>query len=103
MRIALRALLRTPALTLAAILTIALGINIAVFTVFQQVLLDPLPFRDPGQLVHIAQTHPEYPSTQVSAPDFFDWQNSTTCWWRSCLSPPGARRRAPPGSRPHRC
>ncbi|MBL8229107.1 MAG: ABC transporter permease [Bryobacterales bacterium] len=76
MRTAIRRLLRAPAFTASAILTIGLGIggNVAVFTVLQQVLLDPLPYRDPGRLVHIGQTHPDYPATQVSAPDFFDWQ-----------------------------
>jgi predicted permease len=82
MRIAIRALLRTPAFTAAAVVTIALGIgaNIGVFTVLQQVLLDPLPYRDPGRLVHIGQTHPDFPAMQVSAPDFFDWQKMATSY-----------------------
>jgi hypothetical protein len=76
MRLAIRTLLRAPAFTGAAVLTIS--VNIAVFTVLQQVLLDPLPYGDPGRLVHIGQTHPEFPATQVSAPDFFDWELSAT-------------------------
>lgn len=71
-----RSLLRSPAFAAAAILTIALGVgvNTAVFHVIHAVLLDPLPFRDPKRLVHVAETHPEFPSFQVAAPDFFDWQ-----------------------------
>lgn len=71
-----RSLMRTPVFAATAILTIALGIgvNTAVFSVIHTVLLDPLPFRDPGKLVHVAETHPEFPAFQVAAPDFYDWQ-----------------------------
>ena len=74
--IACRTLLRSPAFTLTAVLTIALGIgvNTAVFNVIHAVLLDSLPYRDPQRLVHLAETHPEFPSLQVAAPDFYDWQ-----------------------------
>ena len=71
-----RSLRRSPAFTLTAILTIALGIgvNTAVFHLIYTVLLHALPFRDPARLVHIAETHPAFPSFQVAAPDFFEWQ-----------------------------
>ena len=54
-------------------MTIALGVgaNTAVFSVIHAVLLDPLPYRDPQRLVHVAETHPESPAFQVSAPDFW--------------------------------
>jgi len=44
---------RTPALTAAAILTLALGIgaNSAIFSVTNALLLKPFPYRDPAQLV----------------------------------------------------
>ncbi len=47
-----RSLARTPAFTAVAVATLALaiGANSAVFTVVNNVLLAPLPFRDPGQL-----------------------------------------------------
>jgi predicted permease len=75
---AVRSLLRSPFFTLTAIFAVALGIgvNTAVFSVIYPVLLDPLPYRDPARLVHIAETHPEFPSLQVSAPDYLDWQRS---------------------------
>jgi predicted permease len=75
-----RSLLRSPAFSATSILTIALGIgaNTAVFSVIHAVLLDPLPFRDPERLVHIAETHPDFPSLQVAAPDLFDWQRTAT-------------------------
>src|SRR5438477_8381797 len=51
-----RALRRTPAFTLVAVLTLALaiGANSAMFTVVDSVLLRPLPFRDPGRLYAVS-------------------------------------------------
>jgi putative ABC transport system permease protein len=58
LRYALRILLRNPAFAAAAVLTLALGIgvNSAIFTVINTVLLKPLPYRDPGRLVMIWET-----------------------------------------------
>lgn len=79
MRSAIRSLSRRPAFALAAILTVALGVgaNTALFAVIYAVLLQPLPFRDPGRLVRIWETHPALPQLQVTAPDFRDWRAQT--------------------------
>jgi predicted permease len=79
MRFAFRSLRRRPAFALAGVLTIALGIgaNIAVFNVVYSVLLRPLPFRNPNQLVQIWETHPAIPQLQVTAPDFKDWRDQS--------------------------
>ncbi|HXK06221.1 MAG TPA: ABC transporter permease [Verrucomicrobiae bacterium] len=75
----LRALWRRPVFASAAILTVALGIgaNTALFGVIYAVLIRPLPFRDPGRLVQIWETHPALPQLQVTVPDFRDWRTQT--------------------------
>ena len=52
LRLAVRSLRRTPAITLAALITLAIGIgaNTAVFSVVDGLLLRPLPYPDPGRL-----------------------------------------------------
>jgi predicted permease len=55
LRHSVRALRKTPVFTLAAILTLALGlgVNISVFTVMNAALLESLPVRHSDQLVHV--------------------------------------------------
>src|SRR6202142_450191 len=62
-RYAFRTLRKTPAFTLAALLTLTLGIgaNSAVFSVINAVLLQPLPFPNSGQLLNMSQADPATP------------------------------------------
>ncbi|MGE5358434.1 MAG: ABC transporter permease [Bacteroidales bacterium] len=60
-RLALRTLFRTPFVTIVAILSLALGIgaNVAIFSLFDTILLRSLPVADPGGLVNLAAPGPK--------------------------------------------
>ncbi|MHB8503916.1 MAG: ABC transporter permease, partial [Candidatus Acidiferrales bacterium] len=59
LRYGLRVLAKSPAFSLVAILTLALGIgaNTAIFTIVYGVLLRPLPFPNPDRIVELAETY----------------------------------------------
>ena len=60
LKLAFRTLFKTPFVTAVAILSLALGIgaNAAIFSLFNQMLLRPLPVPDPGRLVNLAAPGP---------------------------------------------
>ena len=65
LRLALRTLFKSPFITLVAILSLALGIgaNSAIFSLFDQMLLRPLPVPHPEQLVNLKSPGPKNGST----------------------------------------
>ena len=75
MRYALRMLGKSPGVAAIAILTLALGIgaNTSLFSVVNGVLLDPLPYPDPDQVVTLPGWFPGYGEGAISYPDFLDW------------------------------
>ncbi|MFO1496087.1 MAG: ABC transporter permease [Lysobacterales bacterium] len=103
LRLALRQLLAQPAFALIAILTLGLGIgaNIAVYTVINAVLLNPLPYPQADGLVFIGQTREGREGTiPVAYPDFLEWraqaeQFSELTWMNSAaMSLSGAQEPA---------
>jgi putative ABC transport system permease protein len=80
-RYALRQLKNNPGFTTVAILVLALGLgaNTAIFTLINAVLLRPLPFPDPGDLVQIWESNPSRGQLQVviSPYNFVDWQKQS--------------------------
>ena len=77
---AFRMLRRTPAFTLAALLTLALGIgaNSAIFSVVHGVLLESLPYRDAERLHHLQMLYPDGTKySSLSAPDFMSVRHGT--------------------------
>src|SRR5882762_6671219 len=76
-RYGIRTLAKNPGFTVVAVLTLALGIgaNTAIFSVVQNVLLRPLPYPEPDQLVEIFNTYPpQVPRGGLSPGDYADWK-----------------------------
>jgi len=72
---AIRILMKSPGFSAIAILTLALGIgaNTALFSVVNGVLLNPLPYPHPNQVVSIDSEAAGFGQSSISYPDFLDW------------------------------
>ncbi len=80
LRYAVRTMLKRPAFTLIAVVTLALGIggSTAIFTVVDAALLRGLPYKQPDRLYHLFETTPqkEFSQREFSYPDYVDYQNN---------------------------
>ncbi|MGO4213716.1 ABC transporter permease, partial [Terriglobus sp. YAF25] len=79
LRDAWRSLRKTKGLTIVALLVIALGIgvNTAVFSVVNTVLLQPLPYPDPQSLMRLVVFTPQRTLDGASVPEFNLWRQQT--------------------------
>jgi predicted permease len=75
-RYGIRSLLKSRRFTLAAVLTLALGIgaNTAMFSVIRSVLLKPWPFKDSARVLVVAQRQANGAYNVFSTQDFLDWK-----------------------------
>jgi putative ABC transport system permease protein len=83
-KVALRGLLKTPGFTIIAIVTIALaiGANTAVLSLVNALLVRPLPYKNPQQLVLIWEqfANQGLDSIPVSAPEYLDYEKQLTSY-----------------------
>ncbi len=82
MRHGLRVMLRTPAVTVTAVIALALaiGANTAMFSVVDAVLLKPLPFRNADELVMVWEdaSHVGFPRNTPAPANWVDWKAQNT-------------------------
>ena len=94
LRLGVRGVARRPGFAAAVVLTLALGIgaNTAVFSVLHGVLLEPLPFESPEQLVMADQLETTGFRASVSVPNYEDWRDRSTVFEAFSMERPGSFR-----------
>jgi len=77
LRFAFRQLIKNPAFSAVAIVTLALGIgaNTAIFSIVNAVLLRPLPYPDADRIMVLNESSGPGQDYSVALPDYFDWRN----------------------------
>lgn len=88
LRYGTRALLKKPGFTAVVVATLALGIgaNTALFSVVNGVLLNPLPYPEPDQLVTIHQSKPNFETGAIPFPNFRDLQKENQTFSAMAIS-----------------
>src|SRR6185295_3524186 len=88
LRLGLRMLMKNPGFSAVVVMTLALGIgaNVALFSVVNGVLLNPLPFPQPEQLVTLDQSKPNFETGAVPYPNFRDLQKENKTFTAMAIS-----------------
>ena len=88
LRFGARMLLNNPGVAVVIIMTLALGIgaNAALFSVVNGVLLNPLPFPQPEQLITLHQSKPNFATGAIPYPNFRDWQRENRTFSAMAIS-----------------
>ena len=92
LRYAIRQFVKTPGLTAVVVITIALGVgaNTALFSVVNGVILNPLPYPQPEQLVTLHESKPNFETGSISFPNFRDWRKDNHTFSAMAISRPFA-------------
>ncbi|MGH9694746.1 MAG: ABC transporter permease, partial [Bryobacteraceae bacterium] len=79
-RFGMRMIRKSPGFASVAILTLAIGIgaNAAIFSFVDAVLLKPLPYPHPEEIVQVWEKPPGYDRNGVSTMNFLDWKNQNS-------------------------
>jgi predicted permease len=90
-RFALRMLHRNPGFTVATVLILALGIgaNTTLFSIVNGILLRPLPYPHPEQLVTLRESKPNFATGSISLLNFLDWQKDNRSFSSMAAMRPG--------------
>jgi putative ABC transport system permease protein len=95
-REAFRGLARAPrfAASVVSVLAVGIGLNVAVFAAVRAMLLAPLPYKNPEQLVRIWEANPSkgISRSRVSRGNYADWRRTTASFQSiEAFSPPSER------------
>ena len=88
LRYGFRMLLKNPGFSAVIVLTLALGIgaNASLFSVVNGVLLNPLPYPQPDQLITLHQSKPNFATGAIPYPNFLDWKKENQTFSAMALS-----------------
>src|SRR3954468_19191854 len=78
-RYAMRGLVRNPGFAITAVLSLMLGIgaSLAIFTITDNLLVHPMPYRDPAQLTMVWEMNRRRPAVDqnvISPGNYLDWK-----------------------------